>query len=154
MATALLASFSSLPIVQNFWHCFSCGQTRPQTAGSNDVSLMTDNAPTKSPAAAFARKPGISMATGQPCMQGLFAQFMQRDASSIAASFGKPNATSFILCERTFGSCSGMICGGIAIFSFAVISQIPLYRLQTCSRAFASIGLKAPMRCIIKSQST
>ena len=86
IATALSTSFMSLPIVQNFWHCFSCGQTRPQTAGRSDVSLMTRSAPAKSPAAAFARKPGMLIATGQPCMQGFEGHCRQREASRCAIS--------------------------------------------------------------------
>ena len=86
MATALSTSFKSLPIVQNFWHCFSCGHTLPHTAGSSEVSRMMASAPAKSPSAAFARNPGMFTATGQPCMQGLAAHCRQRDASHFAIS--------------------------------------------------------------------
>ena len=86
MATALSTSLSTLPIVQNFWHCFSCGQTRPHTAGRSDVLRMIFSAVAKSPSAAAARKPGMSIATGQPCMHGFVGHWRQRDASVFAIS--------------------------------------------------------------------
>ena len=86
IATALSTSLSILPIVQNFWHCFSWGQTLPQTAGRSEVSLMILSAPAKSPSAAFWRKPGMLIATGQPCMQGLVGQLRHLDASVFAIS--------------------------------------------------------------------
>ena len=86
MATALSTSLRSLPIVQNFWHCFSWGQTRPHTAGRSEVSRITASAPSKSPSAALARNPGMLIATGQPRMHGFAAHCMQRDASRRAIS--------------------------------------------------------------------
>ncbi len=42
---------------------------------------MIASAPLKSPSAAFARKPGMLMATGQPFMQGFAGHCKQREAS-------------------------------------------------------------------------
>ena len=70
-----------LPRVQPAWHCFSCGQTRPQMEGRRLVRLMTAAAPEKSPSATLVTKPGMSTPTGQPATQGLVLQLRQRAAS-------------------------------------------------------------------------
>jgi len=43
--TALSTLLRLLPTTQAFWHCSSCGQTRPQTAGRMFVSLIVLTAP-------------------------------------------------------------------------------------------------------------
>ena len=67
-------------------HWFSCGHTRPHTAGSALDALSTAYAPSMSSSATFAIKAGISIFTGQPLTQGLFLQFRQRFASFTAIS--------------------------------------------------------------------
>ena len=67
-------------------HWFSCGQTRPHTAGSAVEALSTSQAPSKSSAATRAIKAGMSIPTGQPDTQGLFLQLRQRLASPTAMS--------------------------------------------------------------------
>ena len=67
-------------------HCVSCGQTRPQTAGSEDCLFRISNAPSMSPLATFSMKAGMSICTGQAVTQGLFLQCRQRRASSTAIS--------------------------------------------------------------------
>ncbi len=72
------------PSVQTFSHCSSWGQTRPQTAGNELVSLMHRAASPYFPSEIRPMNPGMSTLTGQPATQGFFGQCRQRDASSRA----------------------------------------------------------------------
>ena len=74
------------PLTQRASHWFSCGQTRPQTAGRELVRDMISYAFPKSPSLTCSIKRGISICTGQPDTQGLCLQLRQRVASSIAVS--------------------------------------------------------------------
>ena len=74
-----------LPRMQSFSHCSSCGQTRPQTAGSAFFSLMVRMPAAKSPSATSPTKPGMSIPTGQPSTHPGFLQRRQREASSRAS---------------------------------------------------------------------
>ena len=67
-------------------HCFSWGQTRPQTAGRELVEVMISYAASKSPSATLAMNSGMRTETGQPVRQGILWQLRQRFASSIAIS--------------------------------------------------------------------
>ena len=67
-------------------HWVSWGHTRPHTAGRLEERLMTSNAPSMSSLASFSMKAGMSIWTGHLLTQGLFLQFMQRRASSMAIS--------------------------------------------------------------------
>ena len=67
-------------------HWLSCGQTRPQIAGSVFVRFITFIASQKLPRAIWPMKPGMSMFTGQPCTQPGFLHARQRFASSTASS--------------------------------------------------------------------
>ena len=111
-------------------HWFSCGHTRPQIAGNAFSVVITSYAPSKSPAATFSINAGIGTLTGHPPTQGLFLQFKQRAASSIAISFVYPRATSSKFLLRTFGSCSGI--GTFLRLIFAIV-YIPLPILHSCS---------------------
>ena len=75
-------------------HCFSCGQTRPQTAGNELLALITLYAPCTSPASICLMKDGMSMLTGQPCTQPGFGQSRQRLDSRSAISGVRPWFTS------------------------------------------------------------
>ena len=59
-------------------HCFSCGHTRPQIAGSVLLCCITSAAPTILPSSNCLINPGILMFTGQPCTQVGFLQSKQR----------------------------------------------------------------------------
>jgi hypothetical protein len=71
---------------QFFWHCSSCGQTRPQMAGKLFFSLIFLIAPVRSFCFISLMKAGISTPTGQPSTHFGFAQFSHRDASAMACS--------------------------------------------------------------------
>jgi hypothetical protein len=74
------------PRMQSFSHWSSCGQTLPQTAGRQFVSLIFRAAPRKSPSATSWTKPGMSKSTGHPDTEPGFLHWMQRLASSMAVS--------------------------------------------------------------------
>ena len=86
MATAFSGSLSALPTVQAAMHCFSWGQTLPQIAGSMELSRMTSRASSNRPSPASFKKTGMSIATGQPPMQGAVLHWRQREASTITWS--------------------------------------------------------------------
>ncbi len=86
METALPRSLSDLPTVQGTWHWDSCGQTRPQTAGSRLFLRITSAAALKLPAAISRTNPGMSMRTGQPSTHGALRHCRHRVASRIACS--------------------------------------------------------------------
>ena len=75
-----------LPSTQFLSHCSSCGQTRPQTAGSAFVRLIFLMPAAQSPSAMQSMKPGMSMPTGQPSTHPGFLQARQRAASWRARS--------------------------------------------------------------------
>ena len=104
-------------------HCVSCGQTLPQTAGRELVSVIILYAPSKSPSATRAINSGICTATGHPATHGRVLQLRQRFASSIACSSVYPSATSSKFLQRTQGSCCGM--GFFFGDIFAIIIQPP-----------------------------
>src|SRR5208283_2934072 len=89
-------------------HCSSCGQTRPETAGSKFFLLIILIAAAKSPSATHLTKLGISTSTGHFDTHFGFLQFRQRLASPRAISSSYPSATSVKLCRRTSGACLGM----------------------------------------------
>ena len=86
MATAFATSFSDLPTVQYFWHWFSCGQTRPHTAGSRLFVLIRSIAPWKSRRAIRPTKSRMGSSTGQPVVHGWFLHWRQRCASRTACA--------------------------------------------------------------------
>src|SRR5512137_50632 len=121
-----------LPRTQSFSHWSSWGQTLPQTAGRQFVSLIFRAAPMKSPSATSWMKAGMSMSTGHPDTQPGFLHWMHRLASSMAVSGVYPVGTSSKLVTRALGSCSGMACRGIrsffsffSVFSCSVILSAP-----------------------------
>ena len=75
-----------LPSRHSFSHWSSCGQTRPQTAGSAFFSRISRAAPAKSPAATSLTNPGMSTPTGQPSTHAGFLHCRQRLASATASS--------------------------------------------------------------------
>ena len=74
------------PSVHFCSHWSSCGQTRPQMAGSTFLSKSVWNAPSKSCRATWVMNVGMSISTGQPAMHGRFLHSMQRSASRTASS--------------------------------------------------------------------
>src|SRR5512137_2129214 len=121
-----------LPRTQSFSHWSSWGQTLPQTAGRQFVSLIFLAAPRKSPSATNWMNAGMSTSTGHPATHPGFLHMMQRLASSMAVSGEYPVGTSSKLVTRTLGSCSGMPCRGIrsffsffSVFSWSVILPAP-----------------------------
>ena len=82
-----MATGSSVsPTVQTPSHWVSCGQTRPQTAGSRLVDVMTSYAPWKFFSPILAMNAGMSMETGQPRTHGSSAHCRHRSASRSAFS--------------------------------------------------------------------
>ena len=63
----------------------SCGHRRPHISGSVLVWRKMLAAPMTSPSSSILSAPGMSLWTGQACVQGADGQSMQRDASTIAA---------------------------------------------------------------------
>ena len=102
-------------------HCFSCGQTRPQTAGRDEDSLMIAAAPRMSPVSRVLINPGMLIFTGHPCTQVGFLQLRQRWDSVIACSKVRPWLTSSCRdLTRTSGRSSGICTRGIATRSLGV----------------------------------
>ena len=83
-----------LRCVHRLSHCFSCGHTRPHTAGRALVSFNTLAASRNLPRSMFLMKVGMLMPTGQPSIQVGFGQSRQRCASVIACSRVNPRFTS------------------------------------------------------------
>src|SRR5574344_1712095 len=77
-------------------HCFSCGHTRPQTAGRAEVFFSTFAAARNCPRSIFLMNEGMLMFTGQPSTQVGFAQSRQRLASVIAMVLVRPMLTSSV----------------------------------------------------------
>src|SRR5574344_1698117 len=71
-------------------HCFSCGQTRPQTAGRAEVFFNTFAAARNWPRSMFLMNEGMLMFTGHPSTHEGLAQSRQRFASVIAISLVRP----------------------------------------------------------------
>ena len=67
-------------------HCASCGQTRPQIAGSRFVSVIVSYAPWGLFCVILRMKPGMSIPTGQPRMHGASGHNRHRSASRSASS--------------------------------------------------------------------
>ena len=65
-------------------HCVSCGQTRPQTAGSDELAEIILYASSNSPVFTLAINSGMDIFTGQPATHGLFLQFKHLVASATA----------------------------------------------------------------------
>ena len=120
MATA--GSFI-LRCIQRLSHCFSCGHTRPQTAGSEEVLLSTLAAARNWPRSMFLTNEGMLMLTGQPSIQVGLAQSKQRLASVMAISAVKPMFTSSVrVVARYTGSSSGITTRGMAVRSLAFMA--------------------------------
>ncbi len=109
-----------LVYVQLASHCFSCGHTRPHTAGSTLVRRITRSAVPNSRRSIFFINPGMSLCTGQPLMQPGSGQSRQRRASSTACSTLSPCRTSSSTVTAYSGVSSGMRTRGIAVRCFAV----------------------------------
>ena len=77
---------SVLPTVHTPSHCASCGQTRPQIAGSRFVSVIVSYAPRRFFSVIFKMNSGMSISTGQPRMHGSSGQIRHRSASRSASS--------------------------------------------------------------------
>ena len=105
-----------MPMTHLISHCFSWGQTRPQTEPRGELCLMTRAAPWGSPLTISMRKAGMSMLTGQPSMQAGCLHMMQRAASSLACSADRPRLTSSKLQTRSSGGWQAMAWRGIFIF--------------------------------------
>ena len=119
-------------------HCFSCGQTRPQTAGSALVSFSVLAASRNSPRSMFLMKRGMSIPTGQPSVHPGLAQSKQRLASVSACSFVNPWLTSSLrLCERYSASSSFISTRGMAVRSLAFMDLRSSWR-QAALRLFSS----------------
>ena len=99
-------------------HCFSCGQTRPHTAGRADVLFNTLAAARNCPRSMFLMNDGILMFTGQPSTQAGLPQSRQRCASRTAISLVRPMFTSSVrVVARYTGSSSGICTRSIALRS-------------------------------------
>ena len=119
--------------MQRLSHCFSCGQTRPQTAGRADVSFNTLAAARNWPRSIFLMNDGMLMLTGQPSTQVGFAQSRHRLASVSAISLVSPRLTSSNrVVARYSGSSSGMTTRLMAARS------LPLSLLLSSTRHSAS----------------
>ena len=119
-------------------HCFSCGQTRPQTAGSALVSFSVLAASRNSPRSMFLMKRGMSIPTGQPSVHPGLAQSKQRLASVSACSFVNPWLTSSLrLCERYSASSSFISTRGMAVRSLAFMDLRNSWR-HAALRLFSS----------------
>ena len=104
-------------------HCFSCGQTRPQTAGSAEVLFNTRAALRNSPRSMFLMNDGMLMLTGHPCIHVGLAQSRQRRASVMACSALSPIFTSSVrVVARYTGSSSGMTTREMAVRSFGFMA--------------------------------
>ena len=75
-----------IPLIHLPSHCDSCGQTRPQTAGSADDSEITLYASSTFPVLTCSINAGILIATGHPLIHCAFLQLRHLLASSIASS--------------------------------------------------------------------
>src|SRR5271157_3208938 len=143
-------------------HCSSCGQTRPETAGSKFFLLIILIAVEKSPSATHLIKLGISTSTGHLDTHFGFLQFKQRLASPTAISTAYPNATSVKLCRRTSGACLGMslLFKSSFFFSFSGSDITHSYSEAACSshllvlRGMASSLMYVLRRCNNSDQST
>ena len=71
---------------QSFSHWSSCGQTRPQTAGSALSVFRIRFAAATSPSLILRMNCGICTSTGQPWRHGAVLHWRQRDASTAAVS--------------------------------------------------------------------
>ena len=91
-----------LPSTQCPSHCFSCGQTRPHTAGRLLFSLMMCMALPKFPIDNSWIQSGMSWLIGHPFLHCGTLQCRQRLASSIASCIVYPSLTSL----NNFFSCS------------------------------------------------
>ena len=105
-----------MPTTHLISHCFSCGQTRPQTEPREELSLMMRAAALGSSLTISCRKAGMSMLTGQPSMQAGCLHMMQRAASSLACSGDRPRLTSSKLQTRSSGGWQAISWRGIFIF--------------------------------------
>ena len=140
MATASCPAFKCVHCDS---HCFSCGQTRPHTAGRALVSFRVFAASRNSPRSMFLMNLGILIPTGQPFMQVGLGQSRQRLASVTACSAVNPWFTSSLrLCERYSASSSFISTRGIAVRSFGFI-DLRKSCLQAALRLFSSISLVA-----------
>ena len=111
-----------LPMTQVSSHWFSCGQTRPQTAGSAELARRMRAASRKSPSAILWMNPGMSISAGQLVTHCGFLQRRQRSASSMAVFRSQPKATSSKFRTRFAGSWCGISCRGMAQRSCTVSS--------------------------------
>ena len=84
-------------------HCFSCGQTLPQTDGRLLSLFRLFTAFSMSPHLIKPINFGIFTPTGQPLLQGAFLQFKHLSASFFATSSENPSDTSSKLCRLTSG---------------------------------------------------
>src|SRR5574344_2093256 len=105
-------------------HCFSCGHTRPQTAGRAEVCFSTLAAARISPRSMFLMNDGILMLTGHPSTHDGLAQSRQRWASRIAISLVSPLLTSSVrVVARYTGSSSGICTRSMAVRSLGLIDE-------------------------------
>ena len=117
MATASLPIFRWIHFDS---HCFSCGQTRPHTAGRALVSFKVCAALRNSPRSIFFMNLGILIPTGHPLIQDGLTQSRHRFASVKACSSFNPKLTSSLrLCERYSGSSSFILTRGMSVRSLA-----------------------------------
>ena len=105
-----------MPMTHLISHCFSWGQTRPQTEPREELFLMMRAAPWALSRTISMRKAGMSMLTGQPSMQAGCLHMMQRAASSLACSAESPRLTSSKLHTRSSGGWQAISWRGIFIF--------------------------------------
>src|SRR5471030_1127665 len=87
-------------------HCFSCGQTLPQTAGSALYFATSFAAFSNFSSLTCEINPGILIETGHPSTHLGFLQFKHLAASFVASSSLYPKQTSSKFVALTFGSCS------------------------------------------------
>ena len=107
-------------------HWLSCGQTRPQPAGSALDSAIVAAASLNLPSFTSEMNFGMLIDTGQPLTHCAFLQFKQRVASSCASSWLYPRHTSSKLVALTFGSCS--LTG--TLFNTSIILHLRSFRIR------------------------
>ena len=145
MATASCPAFKCVHCDS---HCFSCGQTRPHTAGRALVSFRVFAASRNSPRSMFLMNLGILIPTGQPFMQVGLGQSRQRLASVMACSSFSPKFTSSLrLCERYSASSSFILTRGMAMRSLGFIALRNSVR-QGASRPSSSLVASQVSGCL------
>ena len=135
MATAGSFIFKCMHLLS---HCFSCGHTRPQTAGKAEVCLSTAAAPRMLSRSMFLIKSGMLMCTGHPSTHDGLAQSRQRCASCMAISFVNPLFTSSRRVVALYSGSSSGICT-----RFMAMRSLGFMALRSSARQGADLSVSS-----------